>query len=59
VYGRGGVYGEFSVRVLRQPDVNEEFDKKAASLTGFSTGKYIVHIPIIFAQARKESRRSQ
>ena len=26
--GRGGVYGEFSVRVLRQPDVNEGFDEE-------------------------------
>jgi hypothetical protein len=31
--GRGGVYGEFSVRVLRQPDINKGFDEKAASLT--------------------------
>ena len=31
---RGGVYGEFLVRVLRQPDVNEGFDKEFDEVVG-------------------------
>ena len=30
----GGVYGKFSIRVLRQPDVNEGFDEELDEIVG-------------------------